>query len=176
MAAPVAGADNACIANPMEQCMPFQFRGLAPQPFKALFVEDDATLAARGILRVRADDDSSYPCRVSLLPARTGEELLLLSFEHQPAHSPYRASGPIFVRRDADPAAFTPGEVPALIAARLLSVRAYDSADHIVSAEVVEGREVRPLIDILFADTAVAYLHIHYARRGCFACRVDRVQ
>ncbi len=156
--------------------MTFLFRGLAPQPFQSLFTEDDAALAARGILRAHADDDSSYPCRVSLMPARTGEELLLLSYEHQPAHSPYHASGPIFVRRDAAEAAFAPGVVPPLVAVRLLSVRAYDAADHIASAEVVEGSEVAPLIDAMFADAGVRYLHIHYARRGCFACRVDRVQ
>jgi len=32
---------------------------------------------------------------------KIGERVLLTNYEHQPAHSPYRASGPIFVRESA---------------------------------------------------------------------------
>ena len=38
----------------------------------------------------------------------------------------------------------------------------------------VEGVDLEPLIAKMFADDAVAYLHAHNARRGCFAARVDR--
>jgi hypothetical protein len=44
----------------------------------------------------------------------------------------------------------------------------------IVEAEVVEGNVIEPLIDRYFERSDVAYLHLHYARRGCYACRVDR--
>jgi hypothetical protein len=43
-----------------------------------------------------------------------------------------------------------------------------------VEAEVVEGRDAAPLIETWLADDKVAYLHAHYARRGCFAARIDR--
>jgi hypothetical protein len=43
-----------------------------------------------------------------------------------------------------------------------------------VAAEVVEGRALAPLVRQLFADAAIAYLHAHFARRGCFAARIDR--
>jgi hypothetical protein len=43
-----------------------------------------------------------------------------------------------------------------------------------VDADVVDGAEAEPLIERYLARGDVAYLHIHYARRGCFACRVDR--
>ena len=58
---------------------------------------------------------------------------------------------------------------------RLLSVRAYDATDTIVDAEVASGTELETLIGRFFADPRVAYLHVHNARRGCYACRVDRV-
>ncbi len=153
--------------------MAFQIRGLDPQPFQTLFSLDDAALARQGIQRVIADDGEGYPCRVSLAHAEPGEQLLLLNHEHQPALSPYRASGPIFVRRAAA-AALQPGDVPEPLRVRLLSVRAYDRRDCIVDAEVVDGSELAPLIAKMFDDDAVAYLHVHYARRGCYACRVDR--
>ena len=34
--------------------------------------------------------------------------------------------------------------------------------------------DAAPLIERYLARDDVAYLHIHFARRGCFACRVDR--
>ena len=77
----------------------FLLSGLNPALFAELFQLDDAALAARHIARVTATEASGFPCRVSLADATVGEELLLLSFQHQPADSPYRASGPIFVRR-----------------------------------------------------------------------------
>ncbi len=155
--------------------MAFQIRGLSPQPFQPLFALDDAVLASRGIERVIAGDDpTGFPCRVSLAHALPGDELLLLAYEHQPASSPYRASGPIFVRRNVEAPALAVAEVPAPVRVRLLSVRAYDARDCIVDAEVVDGSVIEPLIARFFADSDVAYLHIHYARRGCFACRVDR--
>ena len=57
---------------------------------------------------------------------------------------------------------------------RLLSVRAYDERHYIVDAEVAAGTELETLIERFFADPRVAYLHAHNARRGCYACRVDR--
>lgn len=154
--------------------MAFQIRGLSPQPFQPLFALADEALAERGIQRVFADDAEGFPCRVSLAHALPGEELLLLSHRHQPAASPYQAAGPIFVRRHAVAADFAPGAVPEPLQVRLLSVRAYDRGDCIVDAEVVDGRELVPLIARMFDNNAVAYLHVHYARRGCYACRVDR--
>ncbi|TAK45094.1 MAG: DUF1203 domain-containing protein, partial [Betaproteobacteria bacterium] len=41
-------------------------------------------------------------------------------------------------------------------------------------AEVADGRSVEGLIRRYLEDPEVAYLHLHYARRGCYACRVDR--
>ena len=64
--------------------------------------------------------------------------------------------------------------MPEPVRVRLLSVRAYDRDDMIVEAEVVEGKEIEALIERYFQRIDVAYLHLHYARRGCYACRVDR--
>lgn len=155
--------------------MDFRITGLSPEPFRAIFQLDDAELAASGAQRVFADDASpGYPCRVSLAHAAPGEELVLLSFEHQAACSPYRAAGPIFARKSATVAFDAVNTVPEPVRVRLLSVRAYDAGDMIVDAEVVEGRQIESLIERFFRHPAVAYLHLHYARRGCYACRVDR--
>ncbi len=43
-----------------------------------------------------------------------------------------------------------------------------------VDADVVDGRELESVINRMFNDARVTYLHVHFARPGCFACRVDR--
>ncbi len=154
--------------------MSFRMTGLSPEPFRTIFSLNDAELATLGAQRVFADDASGFPCRVSLAHAAPGEELILMSYAHQTARSPYQAAGPIFVRKVAMSAYDAVNKVPEPVRVRLLSVRAYDAQDMIVEAEVVDGIEVESLIERYFKREDVAYLHIHYARRGCYACRVDR--
>jgi hypothetical protein len=86
---------------PEPDAMSFVIRGLSPDTFRPLFALDDAALAARNIRRVVADADRGFPCRVTLEDARQGETLLLLPFLHHDVAGPYRASGPIYVRKAA---------------------------------------------------------------------------
>ncbi len=153
----------------------FRLVGLAPDAFDPLFDLPDDELADRGVRRVVADADHGFPCRISLEDARAGDELLLLPFEHLPEPgTPYRATGPIFVRRGVRQARLEPGELPPYVARRVMSVRAYDAAHLMVAGEVWDGEAVRVPIERLLADEGVAYLHLHNAGRGCFSCRVER--
>jgi len=94
---------------------------------------------------------------------------------HQAARTPYAATGPIFVRCAAGATRVSINEVPAQQRRRLLSVRAYDATHTIVDAEVAPGTELEALIDRFLGDRNVSYLHVHNARRGCYACRIDRL-
>ena len=152
----------------------FQLVGLSSEPFEPLFNLPAGELATRGIHRVTAQSKPGHPCRVSLVDAEVGEELLLLPYEHQPANSPYRASGPIYVRRGAKQQILPVGNVPEYVSLRLMSVRAYDRTHMMVAANVCEGSAVAEEIDRLFADPGVRYIHLHNAKRGCFSCLVLR--
>jgi hypothetical protein len=154
---------------------PFQLCGLPAEPFAAWFELPDADLAARGARRVRADSDFGYPCRIGLEDAAVGDELLLLSYLHQPALSPYRASGPIYVRRHARQRRLAPGEVPPVVTRRLISLRAYDTRHLMVEGQVVEGDGVAARLAALFDRDDVAYVHLHNARRGCYSCLAQRL-
>src|SRR5436190_14838222 len=153
----------------------FQIIGLSPDPFEPLFALSAEALAARGIRRVRAEASPGYPCRISLEDATSGDELLLLPFEHQPANSPYRASGPIYVKVGARQRTMAVGAVPESVRRRQISLRAYDADDMIVNAEVCDGPSVAGEIERLLADPLVRYLHLHNAKRGCYSCLVRRV-
>jgi hypothetical protein len=57
---------------------------------------------------------------------------------------------------------------------RLLSLKAYDAKAFIVDAEVGEGGEVLSLIKRFLANPEVVHIDAHFARRGCFAARIER--
>jgi len=153
--------------------MTFRIRGLAADSFHDLFNLDDEALAARDMRRVIADEPHAAPCRVTLEDAAPGERLILLPYAHQTAHSPYQASGPVFVRESAQQAFDDVGRLPPVFEGRMLSIRAYD-ADGLMTDAGLAQSDPRALFERFFADPAVAYLHVHYANRGCYACRVDR--
>jgi hypothetical protein len=152
----------------------FRLAGLAYEPFAALFDLSDEQLAGRAAQRVVAASSRGYPCRVSLVDATEGEELLLLPYEHQSAHSPYRASGPIFVRKGAAQALIEPDVIPDYVRSRLMSVRAYDARHLMTDAAVCPGSEAGSVIRGMFSSPDVAYIHLHNANRGCFSCTVNR--
>lgn len=153
----------------------FQLIGLPFERFAPLFALPDSALRERNARRVVATSNPGFPCRVSLADAEIGEELLLLPFEHQAADSPYRSSGPIFVRKTAVQAAIEPGTIPDYVRLRSISVRAYDSSHLMTDATVCDGGEAASAIQAMFSCGEVAYIHLHNAKRGCFSCAVHRV-
>lgn len=154
--------------------MGFQISGLSREQFQEFFELDDGELAARGARRYVADKKPGFPCRVSLIDADPGEKVILLPFSHQNSPTPYQAMGPIFVREAAQDCSVGANQIPDLLRTRLLSVRAYDAENIMREADVVEGDEIEKLLHRLFHNPLVSYLHVHFARPGCFACRVDR--
>ncbi len=154
--------------------MSFRIRGLEPALFASLVRMDDDALRDLGVHRFTADEPGSAPCRISLRDAAPGESLLLLSFEHQPAASPFRASGPIFVREAADRRFECVDRIPDAPAARTISARAYDGQAMMVEGELVPGADLAALLDDWFRRPEVDVVHLHYARRGCYAALAER--
>jgi hypothetical protein len=152
----------------------FRISPLPLEDFSLLFQLSDAELRSRGMRRVVADSKPGFPCRVSLDDAEVGEALILLPYEHHPVQGPYRSSGPIFVRENAKPAVLRVNEVPQYVRERYLSVRAYDDDGMMVRAKVTHGRDLVDCVSELFAEDRARFLHVHNARPGCYAFRVDR--
>lgn len=151
----------------------FQVSALPREEFADLFALDDAALGRRRARRMPAPPGS--PCRVSLIDARPGETVVLVNHTHQPADTPFRGSHAIYVRETAERALPLPGEMPPALASRTLSLRGFDDAGMLVAADLAEGRAAAETIERLLADPAIAFLHAHYARFGCYAARIDRV-
>ncbi len=154
--------------------MSFRILGLPLEPFAPLFALDDAELEARQIRRFVADEPHAAPCRVTLEDAQPGERLLLLNYEHQPAPTPFRASGPIFVREGARARFDAVGRAPEVFQGRTLSARAYDRSGMMVKGQVSPGEDIAGVLESWFDDPSVDEIHLHYAGRGCFAARAVR--
>lgn len=152
----------------------FQVQPLPAARFAHLYGRSDADLASNGVIAKIADTKPGFPCRVTLRDAEPGERVLLMNFEHQPAETPFRSSHAIYVIDGGKQTHVAPGDVPELMARRLLSVRAFSHDDMIVDADVVDGREAASLFERLLARPDTAYLHAHYARLGCYAAQIDR--
>jgi hypothetical protein len=154
--------------------MNYRISGLPIEDFSDVLNASDDALRARGVVIQTATEADAFPCRITLEDATVGDEMLLLNYDHLIAHSPYASSGPIYIRRNATQTNVVENRIPAQQQRRLLSIRAYDRRDFIIDAEVAPGSELEAQIERFFANPEVRYLHVHNARRGCYACRVDR--
>lgn len=155
--------------------MTYQIEALPLDPFTALFAMSDAELAAVGARRWVADQPGRAPCRVSLRDADAGERLVLVNHAHltDPA-SPYRASGPIFVREAAVEAGSIRGPAPEMLRKRPLSLRIYDRRNMMIEGEVIDGGQLDDRLAQWFAQPGVVQVHIHFAPRGCYLARAVR--
>ena len=154
--------------------MSFRITGLPPEPFAHLFGLSDVDLAAQGARRYVADATPGFPDRIEVRDAEPGEAVLLVNFVHQGADTPYRASHAVFVREGASVPYDRTDEIPPALRSRVLSLRAFDAAHMMIDADLLDGDVLEGGIERLLANPDVAYVHAHYAKRGCYAARIER--
>lgn len=150
----------------------FRLRGLPAAEFSHFFVMSDDELERDGARRM-ISTGSGFPCRISLTDARAGDEVILVNYQHHRTQSPFRSCFALYVR--AGEVQFdAKNEVPEQLRQRLLSLRGYDAQGMLRAAEIADGRELETGIDAMFASDDVAYIHLHFARPGCYAAFVER--
>ncbi len=154
--------------------MSFQITGLAPEQFEPFFALSEAELAQHGAKRVTAKSSPGYPCRVSLAEAEEGDTLILLNYAHLPCNSAYRSAYAIYVREGVEQYHPAPGEIPEILSRRLLAVRGFGADQFIRDGDVVEGADLAPALEKLFANEEVDYVQIYNAKHGCFAAEARR--
>jgi hypothetical protein len=154
--------------------MSFQITGLDAAPFRRFYGLSDDELQSFGVKRLIADARPGFPDRIELRAVERGEALLLLNYLHQPADTPYRASHAIFVREWAETPYRAVDETPEVLWMRPISLRAFAASGDMIDADLTAGGDLKPAIERLFANSDAAYIHAHYATRGCYAARIDR--
>jgi len=152
----------------------FIIKALPKGKFNEFMRLSDEKLASMHARWQMVDSSPGNPCRVSLIDAKVGEKVLALPFIHHDVDSPYRASGPIFVREHAETVHLGINEIPTMLRHRQLSLRAYDTNKIMIEAGVVQGEDLELFIEKQFNNVCVEYIHIHNAAQGCFHCAVYR--
>ncbi len=154
--------------------MNYRITGLPAADVSHLFGLDDAALAERGAKRYIVDAHPGVPDRITMRDLAIGERAILLNYTHHSAPTPYRSSHAIFVAEGATETYDRVNEIPAVLQRRLLSLRGFDAEGMMIDADVVDGSVLEAAIRRMFADAAVAYAHVHNAKAGCYAGRIDR--
>ena len=99
--------------------------------------------------------------------------MILSPFASVPDGVPYSETGPIFIHQEAcQPYAETEQFPPDFRQGRVL--RAYDSSDNMIDAEVVNNETPESVIDRLLDNPQTAYLHARSVSRGCFTFKIAR--
>jgi len=154
--------------------MSYRIEGLARETFAPLFALSDEALAARGAVRVVADSERGYPCRVSLDHAAPGESVILLNHVSHDVATPYRTAFAILVREAAEAAPAWQDRLPPVLEGRILSLRGYDSEGMLRRSVLAQPGEAEAGIASLFGEEETASIHAHTAANGCFLARIGR--
>ncbi|OOF24484.1 hypothetical protein BZJ19_11360 [Salinivibrio proteolyticus] len=152
----------------------FIIKPIEKSMFSEYFNLNDQQLEKFSAKWLIADSKPGFPCRVSLKEAEIGERVLLIPYKYHDVNSPYKASGPIFIREDAVEAKLNINEIPEILTKRLLSVRAYSEDSIMIHAETTLGSGLEKIIYNQLTDANVKYLQVHNANPGCFNCTVYR--
>jgi len=152
----------------------FQIKALPSEEFAELKGKNEQELVSAHAKWLTVDAEPGFPCRVSLMDAKIGERVLLLSYLYHNVKSAYKASGPIFIREHAIEGIWQVNEIPKMLRHRLQSIRAYDAENIMIGAETIHGEQLETAINNQFKNRDIDYIHIHNANPGCFNCSVHR--
>ncbi len=152
----------------------FQIFALNHDDFKYLDALSDEELVAKDIRKIVVDEFPGFPCRTTLEDAEIGEEVYLLNVDFHQTNSPYKANGPVFIRKNKSTKNYKINEIPLMFHHRLLSLRGYDKSGMMKMAEVFNGEILKEKITEFLENPEIEYLHIHNARPGCYNCLVKR--
>jgi hypothetical protein len=146
---------------------------VTPLPASLVDQARSAALANGTAVEVTSNDDAPFPVRCCLHDATAEEGVLLLSLRPQSGDSPYAAPGPVYIHRDRCAGYSPQGDVPQILRGRMLSLRGYTDGHMITGTAVVAGGDVEGAAHKLLDVPGTAYLFVHFAGPGCYACRID---
>lgn len=158
-------------------------RAIDPAVLRQLRERDDAGLARQSVV----DQEGGAPLRCCLRRSEAGERIVLVSYaplrrwaaRTGAEPGPYDECGPVFIHADAcDGPASGPGYPAGLHGARRV-LRAYSAQGRILGGSLIEipaarAAEVDTALRDVFADPAVALVHVRAVEYGCFLVEIRR--
>ena len=155
--------------------MDFRISGLPAYPFQHLYGLSNNELSEQNVIRYIVDEYPGFPDRIQMRDAQIGETVLLLNYQHQPAPTPYQASHAIFITEGANQSFDRINLIPQCMQIRPQSLRAFDATGMMLEADLaLSESEQNDIIQRMFEDSAVAYIHAHNAKQGCYSGKIER--
>jgi hypothetical protein len=155
--------------------MNFQLSALPEKSFQDLFSLNDTELKELNIVSKLVTEKHDTPCRISLEDAEIGDKVLLVNYQHLPDSSPFQASHAIYIRENVKEALPQKNQIPQMITKRIISLRAFDKQHMMVNADLAQGADIALRILDMLNDETAEYVHLHFAKQGCYAAKVTRV-
>ncbi len=119
-------------------------------------------------------DGEPHQCRVCLQLSKPDERVILIAHRPFTSAQPYAETGPIFIHERECASYEDVNRYPLEFPRRAVVLRAYNTSDAIVGAEVVGERDIERLIAELFERQDIAYLHARNLAYGCFMFGIER--
>jgi hypothetical protein len=115
------------------------------------------------------------PCRVCLQPlAVNQDERILFTFDPFAGREPFPLPGPIFIHAHQCQAPADSSRIPDEIRFIPMTLNAYASGRRLVAQVRITDGQAESILDRLFEDPEVAYVHVRNTEAGCFLLHVDR--
>jgi hypothetical protein len=119
--------------------------------------------------------EGGEPVRCCLRIAKPGEPILLIAYRPFTKGNPYAETGPVFVHAGSCGGYPWADRYPDDFRGRQQIFRCYDSAGNILGGHLAEPAEdVEAVIEALFADGNVEYIHTRNIIFGCYMLEVRR--
>ena len=122
-------------------------------------------------------DGRGNPCRHCLRDIPEGAGFLILAHRPFKGLHPYAETGPIFLCADSCARHEDNGEAPSVLTTSPeYLIKGYSAQDRIVygAGAVVAVQDLQSSAEAVFADPAVAYIHVRSSRNNCHLARIDR--
>ena len=115
------------------------------------------------------------PCRSCLRPFVAGEERrILVTYDPFAGREPYPLPSPIYIHeRACEPYAETT-RFPDALRFIPLTLNGYAHGRQLLGQVRIEGGELEAVIDRLFDDPRIDYVHVRNTEAGCFIAHLDR--
>jgi hypothetical protein len=115
------------------------------------------------------------PCRHCLQLIRAGEqELILFTYDAFHGQGVPPSPGPVYIHAEGCGAFTGSGSLPAEYRGQPLTFEAFRAGRRRVVEKRVNGQEADDVLEEIFAEAEVEYVHVRSTTAGCYLFRVQR--
>lgn len=152
-----------------------QFRIVPVAPAIAREVRTSMAAPGYGHPAVKSVATGYGPCRVCLRPLEVEkDERILFTYDPFAGYEPYPLPSPIYIHaHECEPHA-DPFRFPDELRFIPMTFNAYAPGRRLVAQVRIEDGQAETVLDRLFADPEVAYVHVRNTEAGCFLMHVER--